>query len=246
MPLLGRGSQRSRSLNRQEVLVPVEGVDFSLPPDIIGPRKGFGQNMLFYDGLLRKMDGYRKFGTTKANGAIIQMALYETTSGTRQALRFTGTLIERYNTVSGEWDYIHGPNIAATETDFIDFAMCSELDQSLITSKNKSNIKRYAGGQLVDLAGSPGKAGTVVWFSPYAVIGDLEESGTARPQKVKWCNTSAITDWTGGNSGSRLLAHEPSRVKKLSLLNDEAMAYKGGSIRPANILTVADLRARWT
>ena len=243
MPLLGRGNSRKRSLSRQQALLPVEGVDFSAPADVLGIRRGFGQNMYMHQGLMKKIDGMRPYGTTKANGgAIMNMVVFELTHGAKRLIRATPSILERFNTTTSEWDYVEGPIMGATDDDFIDFAVCSELDNLIITQKNRGNIKRYAdGGHLVDLGGSPGKAGTCDWLTPYLIIGDLEESGTARPQKVKWCDSNALTTWGSGNAGSKLLAHEASPIKKLLRLNEQEMAYKQQSIYSGRVVSTSEV-----
>jgi hypothetical protein len=244
MPLLGRGQRRPSKREKKDILIPVEGVDFSRPRDLINDRRGFSQNMVVANDLIRKMYGSTRYGTTAMPGgfAVINLVVFTLQSQSKRLIRASKSVLEQYNTSTGKWHYIPGPSLAADETDHIGFAVASEYDKLVVCQGNNGPLKVYEdGGALADLGGSPPKAGTIDWFSPYLVAGDLEESGTARPGKVRWTDSGDVTNWSTGNAGSANLSYEPSRIQRLLRLNDEEMAYKQNSIYSGRKVSTSEI-----
>lgn len=244
MPLLGRGQRRFSKREKKDILIPIEGVDFSRPADLINDRRGFPQNMVAQNDLLRKMEGSTKYGTTAMPGgfAVINLVVFTLQTQTKRLIRASKSVLEQYNTSTGKWNYIPGPILEADEVDHIGFAVASEYDKLVVCQGNNGPLKVYEdGGALADLGGSPPRAGTIDWFSPYLVAGDLEESGSERPGKVAWTDTGDITNWSSGNAGSKNLSYEPSKIQRLLRLNEEMMAYKQGSIYAGRQVSTAEV-----
>jgi hypothetical protein len=88
-------------------------------------------------------------------------------------------------------------------TNQVNFAQWTAGDKLIITN-NRDNIKQFDGSSLTDLSNLPSggncQAGNVAVYNNYLLLINTTEGGTAYPQRVRWCDTGDITDWTNGNA----------------------------------------------
>lgn len=208
-----------------------KGIDFSVPSVYLGQGQNYPQNMQLYRGEMVKRFGKSVLGgVTLGAHKILHLDTFKLTTGTERLIRMTKFNVQRYLAASSAWENITGADLSGTETDFFQSTICSELDL-FIFSNFVDNIRKYSdSGDTVDLGGNPPKAKALCWFSPYLLIGNLLSGGQAIPQMVQWPDTGDPENWTSGNSGSQLLADEPSAIQSIRRLLNYAMVYKEGSV----------------
>src|SRR3990167_219247 len=210
-----------------------KGIDFSIPSVYLGQGKNFPQNFQLYRGEMQKREGRSVLGGIMLGGQkVLHLGVLELTGGTQRLIRHSKQNVERWNAGAEAWEDITGlgGDLTGTELDFTQSTVVTESDLYLFTQR-KDAIKKYGdSGQIADLGGSPPKAKTIEYLSPYVMIGNVLSGATELPQKVQWCDTGAPEVWSGGNSGSALLSDEPSFIKRIKKLYDYAFIYKEKSV----------------
>lgn len=222
-----------------------QGLDFSIPSISLPQGKNYPQNMQLYRGEMKKRDGRSVIGSVSIGAhPVNHLAVMELTNGIQRLIRITKRNVERYMAATGLWEDVTGLDLTGDDDDFFQSCMVSELDLFLFTNFIDAIRKYNDSGNAVDLGGTPPKAKAIEYLSPYVLIGNLVEGGNSYPQKVKWCDTGAPETWTGGNSGSQLLADEPSAIYSIKKLLNYAMVYKEKSvyrgIKSQNSATIFD------
>lgn len=218
---------------RAPELTAEKGVDFSIPSVYLGQGKNFPQNFQLVRGEMKKRDGRSVLGGVMLGGQkVLHLDVMETTAGIQRLLRFSKQNAQRFNAGTLAWEDITGINdLASAETDVYQSCNVVEHNLFLLAGSLANAIKKYTdSGTLSNLGGSPPRAKAIEYLSPYVLIGNLLDGGDSYPQKLAWCNTGQPETWTGGNSGSVLLADEPSHIKSIKKLLDYAMVYKEKSV----------------
>lgn len=211
-----------------------KGLDFSIPSVYLGQGKNFPQNFQLYRGEMKKRDGRTVLGGVMLGGQkVLHLGVLELSSGTQRLIRHSKQNVERWNAGAGQWEDITpfpGGDLTGTELDFFQSCVVTESDLYLFTQR-KDAIKKYGdSGKFASLGGSPPKAGAIEYLSPYVLIGDILDGASELRSKVAWCDTGQPEVWSGGNSGSVLLADEPSFIKRIKKLLEYAFVYKEKSV----------------
>ena len=227
-------------LLRKAQLQPVQGIDLSLPGSYLPEGNAFPQNLKYWRGEWKKRDGRTQIGGASLGALpILHLAMFELSNGTNYLIRHTKQNVERYNATSGLWEDITGLDLTGGNTNFFSSCVVNEYDYYLFVNDLIDNVRKYIGsGVTGDLGGSPGKAKCIEYVTPYVLLANLEELGSAYPYKLKWCDTGEPEIWTGGNSGSVLLSDEPSAIRTLKKFKNYIFAYKEKSVyRGAKVST---------
>lgn len=217
------------SLLRKGVLLPVKGVNFSVPSSFIEDGQSFAVNMRYDKGLLRKRPGKTTVGAqTPDSDQIMGYGVLEHSSGTKSLLRASKRKIQRLNGTT--WETISIISFAGGDEDFFSFANVTE--SNLIISTNYVNVmyKWGGSGNQVLLGGSPPKAKYLAYVTPYLLAAYTDDGVTVEPWRVAWSDTSNPEVWTGGNTGEALVTDEPSIIQNIAKLNEFAAVYKKQSL----------------
>lgn len=227
---------------RKAELMPVKGIDRSIPSTYLPEGNAFPENMTYLQGEMKKRDGTTTFGDVAIGGhKILHLATFETSTGIVYFIRHTRYNIEKYNTGSSAYDDITGSDMSGAETDYFSSAVITEDDVYVFTNYTDNIRKWTAAGNTQLLGGSPPKARYIEYMTPYLLLANVEESGTALPTKVRWSDTGDIENWTTGNSGSQLLTHEPSAIRGMRQMGDFIFFYKEKSIYRGRQVSSSDV-----
>lgn len=106
------------------------------------------------------------------------------------------------------------------------------LNDTYIITNGKDIIYKFISGTtLVALGGSPPtRAKTICVFQNRIVLGGTEESGTMKPQRIRWTSVGTIETWTGGTSGYVDLDTTIDWVMHIKLLKNKCIIYKDYSL----------------
>lgn len=211
--------------------MPVKGINLAVPATYLPEEHAFPENMRYWRGQMEKRFGMSKFGDVSIGAQkILHLATFETSTNVINLLRHTRYNIEKYNTSTSVYNDITGTDMSGDETDFFSSTTITEDDIYIFTNYIDNIRKWTTTGNTQDLGGDPPKAKFVEYVTPYLLIANLEESGTAIPTKLRWSGTSDPEQWTGGNSGSQLLTHESSPIRGMKKMGDFVFIYKEKSI----------------
>ncbi len=213
---------------RKPALLPVKGINLSIPSSYLPDGFGFPQNLQYFRGELRNRDGKTKLGgQTLGNKKVLHLGTQQVSTGVLRLFRMTTTNIQKFNTVTSVWDDITGIDMTGSESDFFSDTVVTESDLYLFTNRGIDPIRKYDGsGNTANLGGSPPKARYLAYLSPYVLLAFTESGGNAFPTKVQWSDTGQPEVWSGGNSGSQLLSNDPSHIRQMKTLKDTVMVYK--------------------
>lgn len=217
---------------RKPQLLPVKGINLSIPRTFLGDGFAFPQNLQYDRGDLRKRAGRSALGSiTLGAHKVLHLTTQQVSTGSLRLFRMTKKNLQRYNTITGAWDDLTGTDLTGTETDFFSDCVVTESDLFLFTNRGIDNIRKYDGsGNSADLGGSPPKCRYMDYITPYVMLGFIVQGGNSLVTKVQWCDTGQPEIWSGGNSGSQLLSDDPSHIRQLKKLRDYAMVYKELSV----------------
>lgn len=217
---------------RAPELTVAAGADFSIPSAYLGKGKNFPQNFQLYRGEMKKRLGRSVIGGIMLGGQkVLHLDVFTTTGAVERLIRHSKQNVERFVAASQAWEDITGVDLSGAETDFIQSCVVTENDLYVFTNNIINAIRKYTdSGTTSDLGGNPPKCRTLDYLSPYLLIGNVLDGGNSYPQKVQWCDTGQPEVWSGGNSGSVLLADEPSHIKRIKKLIDYAFVYKEKSV----------------
>lgn len=228
-------------LLRKGVVMPVKGIDYSIPSTFISDQSGFPKNMYYYRGELRKRPGKTLVGSAIAGGQIMGLAKLELNTGIKYLIRTSKTKIEKYNTSSLVWQAISASDFSGGDDDFFSFATVTE-DGLLIISNGVNLIRKWPGyGNTAALGGSPPKAKYMTYLSPYLLLAHIDDGVNVNPWKVQWPDTGNCQKWTGGNSGADVLGDEPSPIQNIMKLNEYAAVYKKESLWLGQKVSTTDI-----
>lgn len=218
-------------LLRKGVLMPVKGIDFSVPGTFIDDRNSFPMNMRFYRGELRKRPGKTVIGAVAGDSTqIMGLGKLEMSSGLRYLVRNSKGKLELYDTGTGLWGSIASTPFSGGDDDFFSYATVTESDLLIITN-GVDKIRKWGGsGNNAALGGSPPLAKYCCYISPYLLIAYTNDGAFIKPWAIQWCDTAQPEVWTGGNSGGVLISNEPSAIQNIVKLNEFAACYKEKSI----------------
>lgn len=103
--------------------------------------------------------------------------------------------------------FVKGFGSTVADSDFL--STCQILDKAqtdpwLILTNGVDNIQKWIGsGTLLDLGGEPPKAKHILTFKDYIIALDITSGGGNRyPQRIQWCDTAGLENWSTGNSGN--------------------------------------------
>lgn len=228
-------------LLRKGVVMPVKGIDYSIPSTFISDQSGFPKNMYYYRGELRKRPGKTLVGSAIAGGQIMGLAKLELNTGIKYLIRTSKTKIEKYNTSSLVWQAISASDFSGGDEDFFSFATVTEDGLSII-SNGVNLIRKWPGyGNTAALGGSPPKAKYMTYLSPYLLLAHIDDGVNVNPWKVQWPDTGNCQKWTGGNSGADVLGDEPSPIQNIMKLNEYAAVYKKESLWLGQKVSTTDI-----
>jgi hypothetical protein len=218
-------------LLRKGIVMPVKGIDFSLPATFISDQSGFPKNMYYYRGELRKRPGKTLVGSAISGGQIMGMARLELNTGIKYLVRSSKTAIEKYNTSTLVWEAISASPFTGGDDDFFSFATVTEDGLLIVSNNGIGGLRQWPGyGNTSLLGGSPPKAKFMAYLSPYLLLANVDDGVNINPWKVQWCDTGDCQKWTGGNSGAQVLGDEPSPIMNIVKLNEFAGVYKKDSL----------------
>jgi hypothetical protein len=120
-------------------------------------------------------------------------------------------------------------------------------DDVLIVSNGKENVKKFDGLTIEDLLNLPGgdcQARALEVYSSYLLLIFTTEAGTDYPQRVRWCDTGDITNWSTGNAGFRDLLDSEDFLVASEHLGPYTILYRERSIyRMSHVGTASTLFA---
>lgn len=218
-------------LLRKGILLPVKGVDFSVPSTFIEDRNGFPTNMRYQQGLLRKRPGKtQRGGQTPDSDQIMGYGILEHSSGSKYLVRASKRKIQRLNTGTNVWETISIISYNSGDEDFFSFADATESNLLISTNYKDAMYKWNGSGNQALLGGSPPKAKYLSYLSPYVLAAYTDDGVTVEPWRVAWSGTGAPEVWSGGNTGEAILGDEPSVIQNIAKLNEFAAVYKKNSL----------------
>lgn len=233
MPLLRKGE-----------FLPSKGISRAIPAQYLADGYHFPQNMRYEAGELMKVDGKKKLGGLSLGGQkILHHGVLETSDLIQYLFRHTKQNVQYYNSASGQWVDITGIDLTGSESNFFSSCVLTESNLYLFTNfHNNIRLIRATLGASDDLSGAAGlfKAKFLEYLTPYVLAAYTEESGTAIPTKVRWCDTNAPTVWNSGNAGSKLLTHEPSAIRGMKKLGNKVFVYKEKSSYSGRPVSTSD------
>lgn len=104
----------------------------------------------------------------------------------------------------------------------------------LIVSNGKDNVKSFDGTELVDLSNLPSsgncQARVLEVYENYLILMFTIEGGTDYPQRVRWCDTGDITNWSTGNAGYEELRDSEDFIVGCERLGPYPIIYRERSI----------------
>ena len=215
-------------LLKKPTLMPVEGLDYSKPSTFINSRNGFPKNVMVERNELRKRTGSSAYGNVAISGGqIMNFGRLTLNDGTNYLYRMSKRKIEQYHAASGGWQDRTGVfSFGGGDDDLPDMVAVPE-DGTLIITNFYNVVKKHTGaGNISTLGGTPPRAKFCAYLSPYLLLGYTDDGVSTKPWGISWCDTNNIENWSTGNSGSQLLSHEASSLKRIKKLNDMVAAYK--------------------
>lgn len=218
---------------RKPDFLPVKGINLAVPRTYLPEGFAFPQNLQYFRGELRKREGKTVLGTVTLGGQkVIHLDTFILSTGNIRLLRFTKKNIQQYNNTTFIWEDITGLNdMTGLDTDFISSCVVPESDLFLFTNNRIDNIRKIVdGSNTANLGGSPPKCSFLEYLSPYVLAAFTQTGGNDFPTKVQWSGTGTPEVWSGGNSGSQVLADDPSFIRGLKKLREYVMVYKELSI----------------
>jgi hypothetical protein len=220
-------------LLRKGVVLPVKGIDFSVPATFIGDQYGFPKNMQYFRGQMMKGPGKTAFGVNAAS-QIMGLTKLEIFSGIKYLVRASKTRVQKWNTTTSIWDNISTAMFTGDDDDFFSFTNVVE-DGLLLISNYVQAVQKWNGsGAVSALGGTPPKAKFMTYVSPYVLLGYTNDGNIVSPWNVQWCDTGTPEVWSGGNAGARLLSDEASPLQNIMRLNEGVVGYKKKSIWMGN------------
>ena len=219
-------------LLKKAILIPIQGLDYSIPPTLIEDRNSFAQNMRVKQSELTKRPGNSKLGTVPTDSQIMGFGTMELSSGEKIILRASKKKMAKFNSTTNEWDDITGfaADFTGDDDEFFSFANPSENNMILMTNY-KNAIRKYDNSGVTEvLGGSPPLAKFCAYTSPYVLLGYTDDGISVKPWGVSWCDTGEPEIWSTGNAGGLLLANDSSPLKNLINLDKYVCAYKEKSI----------------
>lgn len=219
-----------RSKLRKASLLPVEGLDFTIPAEYIGDRfSPNNQNFRAYRGLLRKRNGSSAFGATL--GERVMAGREFNREGTLFNIRIGLDEIERYDSGSSAWVNIHGTVLTGGIEDLVDTAVpLLSGKRILVITNGIDNMRQWTGtGNTTDLGGSPPVARFIQEYKTYLVAANIA-GGVDVTQRVQWSDTAQPNVWSGGNSGAVDLIEDGDDITALTVFSDFLCVHKRSSI----------------
>lgn len=220
MPLLKKG-----------ILLPVKGVDFSIPATFVDDRVGFAVNMRYDKGELRKRPGKTVVGGQTPNGdQVLSFGKLEHSTGIKYLVRASKRAIQTLNPSTNVWSTISIVTFTGNDDDYFSFANVTESNL-LISTNYKSAMYKWPGsGNQALLGGTPPKAKFLAYLSPYLLAAYTDDGVSVEPWRIAWSDTDAPEVWTGGNSGEALISDEASPIQNIAKLNEFVAVYKRDSL----------------
>lgn len=218
---------------RKGELMPVKGIDFSVPASYLPDSQHFPKNVRLYRGELRKREGRSYMGNVMIGAQpVLHLANFKMSDSSNSLIRIGYRNVERYNPASGLWMDITGLDLTGTNNDFFSSAVDPADDYFIFTNYIDRPRKYTAtGAPTVSLGGTTTfKAKFVEYVQPYVVFGGLIELGSSQLNKIRWSDTGDPENYTTGNSGSQLFLDEPTLIRGMKKLQDMLMVYKEGSV----------------
>lgn len=229
---------------RKGELLPVKGIDLSIPSLYLPEGYGFPENMQFERGELRKRDGRSRLGqqTYGASSDILHLATFEQSNEIVRLMMHTAKHLFKYNTSSALFEDVSGADLTGDDTNYFDSCTIAELDMYIFTNY-LDNVRKYEDDQTAseDLGGSPPKAKCCEYITPYLFLANLNEGGQAIPTKGAWCDTGDPETWSGGNSGSQLFTDDTTPIRRVKKLSNYLMLYKSGMSYRGRIVATSDI-----
>lgn len=218
-------------LLRKGILIPAQGIDWSLPSTFISDRSGFSKNMRFLRNEMVKRPGKTTYGSDISDASpIMGLSKLELNSGVKLLIRNSTTKIDKYNTTTEAWEDIGDLDFTGSEDEFFSYANVAENGLILI-SNGKNAIKKWTGsGDISSLGGLPPKAKYMTYLTPYIVLAHTDDGSGVNPWKIQWNDTGEPEQWSSGNAGSLLVSDDPSPIKNIMKLNNYTAVYKQESL----------------
>ena len=218
-------------LLRKPILIPIEGLDYSKPSTLINDRAGFPKNVRLLKNEIAKRQGKSLYGDTIVSDET-QIMGYGTLTlddGSSYMVRASKDEIEKYNSATSDWVSIADANLTGGNDDLVEFTTVTESGFLIITN-GVDKVRKWTGsGNNSALSGDPPKAKYCEYLSPYLLLANVDD-GSTYPWKVQWCDTGDPEEWATGNSGSEVLADEPSEIKQIKKMNEYVACYKKNSL----------------
>lgn len=214
------------TLLRKGILIPAQGIDWSLPSTFIPDQSGYSKNVRFLRNEIVKRPGKTIYGSAIEGGQIMGLSKLELNTGTKILVRNSKTRMQKYNTTTQAWENISLAVFTGGDDEFYSYTNVTE-EGLLIITNGKDAIQKYTGsGPVASLGGNPPKARYVSYLSPYLLLGHVDDNVINSPWKIQWPDTGNPESWNTGNAGSLILSDEPSPIKNMMKLNNYMAVYK--------------------
>lgn len=228
-------------LLRKGILIPAQGIDWSLPSTFIPDQTGFSKNLRFLRNEMVKRPGKTLYGDAITGGQIMGLSKLELNSGVKLLVRNSKTKIQKFNTSTSAWQNISVEDFTGGDDEYFSYTNVTE-DGLLIITNGKDAIRQWNGsGATSSLGGVPPKAKFVAYLSPYLLLAHVDDGVSNNPWKVQWSDTGNPQLWSGGNSGALLLGDEPSPIKNILKLNNYMAVYKKESLWLLQKVSTSDI-----
>lgn len=224
-----------RSNQRKGSILLINGIDVSVPGEYIADNSARNsENFDVSRSILTKRPGTSRIGgQILGTDKEIMGGREFLREGVRYNVRVGLEAIEKYNTVSSEWDYITGEDITMTGTtvDIVSIATPMLSGSPILTISNGKDpiIKWTATGDCDELGGTPPVAKFIQEYKTYLVCANIQ-GGTDIGQRVQWSDTADPETWDSGNAGFLDLVEDGGDITGLTLFGNYLCVHKNESI----------------
>jgi hypothetical protein len=189
-------------------------------------------NMQVYAGILRKRPGYAiypsEFATQPAERITGMYSTHDDNNNSR-LYATTPTQLYRYNTITGNWNFMTGPLLTGGDSLF-DFAVYAS---HLLFCQGIDNVMDLPldGTTFAVLSVDSRPARYLANFNRRVFLGWTREAGPAEmPYRIQWCANEAKTDWTGIGSGFVERNDDPFFIRNIKKIMTALAVYTERSI----------------
>lgn len=210
----------------------LKGITRLIPREKLGTQYAYKMvNCRPFKGKVQTSPGRSRFSATTLSGRPLKVFMWAKDDSTLLLNICTSTKIYRYNSSLGTFVDITrsvGGDYTGGNTNFWDAVSFNNIG---VFTNLTDNIQKWDGAaaNVVDLAGSPPKAGCLAAFQTYLLLGNL----ASNIRGVQWSDTGNPESWTPGgasDAGSLTLFQDPGKIYRLLPLGEVCVAYREYSL----------------